>query len=245
MKNFKIHLYSICYNEQVMLPHFIDHYSSFCDKLFIYDNFSTDLSPDICKNNAKVEFLNFETGGEIRDDVYLTIKNNVWKRSRGEADFVIVCDVDEFLYHNNLIEEINELIKNNVTLVKPQGYNMVSELLPTKENNIIVDFKMGVRSESFDKVIIFNPNKIDEINYQAGSHKCFPVGSIKYSSTIFKLLHYKYLNLEYLLARYDMFATRLSKFNKINKLGIHYSFSKRKIKNEFNHLLSICKNIVD
>mgnify|MGYP003885661107 CR=1 FL=1 len=51
MKNFKIHLYSICYNEQVMLPHFIDHYSSFCDKLFIYDNFSTDLSSDICKNN--------------------------------------------------------------------------------------------------------------------------------------------------------------------------------------------------
>ena len=107
MKNFKIHLYSICYNEQVMLPHFIDHYSSFCDKLFIYDNFSTDLSSDICKNNAKVEFLNFETGGEIRDDIYLTIKNNVWKRSRGEADFVIVCDVDEFLYHDNLIEEIN------------------------------------------------------------------------------------------------------------------------------------------
>lgn len=245
MKNFKIHLYSICYNEQVMLPHFIDHYSSFCEKLFIYDNFSNDSSSDICKSNSKVEFLNFETGGEIRDDIYLSIKNNVWKRSRGEADFVIVCDVDEFLYHKNLIKELNDLKANNITIVKPIGYNMVSELLPMKNNNIFTDFKMGVRSESFDKVIIFNPNKIDEINYQPGSHVCFPVGLINYSNTIFKLLHYKYLNLEYLLSRYDMMATRLSKFNKRNKLGIHYSYSRRKIKNEFNFLLSICKNVVD
>jgi len=245
MKNLIIHLYAISYNEEVLMPHFIKHYSSFCDKLYIYDNFSNDMTAEICSTNPKVELLQFDSGGEIHDDIYLTIKNNIWKRSRGIADFVIVCDIDEFLYHNNLIEELNQLKLNGITLIKPIGFHMISESLPITENDLFEDFKMGVRAENFDKIICFDPNKIDEINYQYGAHTCYPLGAIKYSNKIFKLLHYKFLNLNYLIIRYNLMSNRLSKFNKIKKLGIHYSYSRRKIKNEFNNLLSICKNVID
>ena len=45
------------------------------------------------------EVIPYSTGGKINDFKYLEIKNNAWKKSRGKADWVIVVDMDEFLYH--------------------------------------------------------------------------------------------------------------------------------------------------
>lgn len=238
-----IHLYSVCFNEQVMMPHFLDHYTSFCEKIFIYDNISNDDTEKICQDHPKVIFLSYDTLGKIRDDIYLNFKNNIWKKSRGIADFVIVCDIDEFLYHKNLLNYLSFLKTNKITLIKPTGYNMVSELLPTRSNNLFSDFQFGVRSTSFDKVIMFNPNEIDEINFDFGAHTCNPVGLLNYSNNEFKLLHYKYLNLEYVINRYNIMSSRLSKFNLKFNLGLHYNFSKRRIKNEFNNFLKNKINI--
>ncbi len=121
-----IHLYSICYNEKVLMPHFLDYYSGFCDKIYIYDNQSDDDTVKICEKYNNVSVLTFDTAGKIRDDIYLTIKNNIWKKSRGIADYVIVCDIDEFLFHHDLMNFLNNIKSNNVTIVKPIGFNMVS-----------------------------------------------------------------------------------------------------------------------
>lgn len=240
-----IHLYSICYNEKVLMPHFLDYYSGFCDKIHIYDNQSDDDTIKICEKYSNVSVLTFDTAGKIRDDIYLTIKNNIWKKSRGIADYVIICDIDEFLYHHDMLNFLNQIQSNNVTIVKPIGYNMVSEVLPASSNNLFEDFQYGVRSISFDKVIMFNPNLIDEINFDFGAHTCNPVGKVIYSANEFKLLHYKYLNLEYVVDRYNKMSTRLSKFNLKLNLGLHYSFSKRKIRNEFNHYLKNKINVFE
>ena len=76
------------------------HYDTFVDKFFIYDNESTDKSADIIAANPKVKKISFQTEG-FEDEIQNTIKNECWKASRGKADYVIVCDIDEFLYTPN------------------------------------------------------------------------------------------------------------------------------------------------
>jgi len=243
MKKLVIHLYAISFNEEVVMPHFLAHYSKFCDKIFLYDNFSTDRTPLICKQYANVELLKFETHGQIRDDVYLKIKNEVWKKSRSAADYVIVCDTDEFIYHKDLERFLADAHSSGITLFKPQGYNMISEHIPLATVPVFDQIQFGKRSISFDKIVIFNPDKIEEINYLSGAHDCMPIGDLVYSNYEIKLLHYKYISIGYILDRYKLFSQRLSKFNKINKLGFHYLYSSQKIKREFNAILKDAVNV--
>jgi hypothetical protein len=245
MLDIKIHLYTISWNEEGMLPHFLKYYTQFCEKIFIYDNLSTDLTKEIALSYSGVEFLQYDTSGEIRDDIYLKIKNEAWKKSRDKADFVIVCDIDEFIYHHNLNELLQKIKNENISIVKSVGYNMINETYPNADSNIFDSIQYGARSTDFDKVILFNPNLIEEINYQVGAHKCVPIGKINYSINEFKLLHYKYLDLERVIQRYTQMSLRLSEYNKKNGLGFHYSFTKRKIKNQFNQLLKRRVNIFD
>lgn len=231
-----IHVYTICWNEEGMLPHFLRHYTSFCDQVFVYDNFSTDRSPSICLSHANVTLRQYDSGGQIRDDLYLSVKNNVWKRSRGKADWVIVCDIDEFLYAPDLRKLLEQLNQSEETLVRCKGFNMVSTHYPTEQEVIFETIREGVRSTSFDKVLLFRPDEIDEINFGPGAHSCNPIGSINYSDLDVKLLHYKYLSLDYNLQRYRLMASRLSDYNKKFHFGIHYGYSSRKIKREFNEI---------
>lgn len=229
-----IHLYAVCWNEEKMLPHFLKHYAAICDQIFVYDNYSSDNSAEICKSHPKVSLRQYDSGGQIRDDIYLLIKNEVWKRSRGVADWVIVCDVDEFLYTPDLMSTLKQLTENGTTLVRSVGYNMVSPHYPSPQDQLLELIREGVRSVDFDKVILFRPDAIDAINYAAGAHTCYPVGRLQYADVEVKLLHYKYLSLENHIERYQLMSNRLSKFNKKHNLGFHYSYSKRKITKEFN-----------
>lgn len=236
MSNVKIHLYTISWNEEVMIPHFLSYYAGFCEKIFIYDNFSTDKTKEIALSYPCVTFLQYDTQDEIRDDIYLKIKNEAWKKSRGTADFVIVCDMDEFLYHENLQELLKGYKENKTTLIRPTGFNMIHDTAPDSKTNLFSDIQYGVRSTDFDKVILFDPNLIEEINYGSGSHACTPMGVIHYGTDAIRLLHYKYLGLDHVIKRYRLMSARLSKYNKKHGLGFHYSFSQMKIKREFNQM---------
>lgn len=245
MKKLIVHTYAISFNEEVLMPHFLKHYESFSEKIFIYDNFSDDKTRDICLKFNKVELNSFDTGNQIRDDVYLKLKNEIWKKSRGLADFVIVCDIDEFIYSKNISKVLELAYDEQVSIIKCEGYNMVSDRLPTDSSNLFNDYKFGAREVNFDKKIIFNPNLIDEINYGHGAHKCFPIGKIKYSRTSFALLHYKFISLKYIQERYRLFESRLSKYNRNLNLGYHYTFSRYKIKREFQSVKKKSENVID
>ena len=89
-----IDVFAICYNEEVMLPYFINHYQKMGANITIYDNFSTDRSQEIITESG-CTLLTYDSNNQIRDDLYLQIKNNCWKKSK--AEWVIVCDIDEFI----------------------------------------------------------------------------------------------------------------------------------------------------
>lgn len=237
-----IHYYSICWNEERILPFILDYYSDFCDKIVVLDNESDDRSCAIINSYPNTEVRTYQSNNEIRDDIYLEIKNNIWKESRGIADWVIVCDTDEILYHPNLKVKLDELREDGISIIKPYGFDMFSESFPQKS---ILEIKNGIEdNRHLRKCIIFNPNLIEEINYKAGCHKCYPTGKIKfYRNNDFKLLHYKSLSLDYLLNRYEIFRKRLSSFNLENKLGKHYLMEKEGIKIKYLNNLSKAENV--
>jgi hypothetical protein len=226
----KIHLYTICWNEEVLLPHFLKYYSALCEKIVLYDNYSTDNSMFICEQFANVSVRKYNTNGEIRDDIYLQIKNNCWKESRGAADWVIVCDIDEFIYNKNMIEVLAQAKTDRVSHFKTKGYEMVGNVIPEATDNIFDLIKEGFPNVACNKTAVFDPNLIEEINYEWGGHKCLPIGKLNEDAETLLLLHYKYFSVDYLISRYRILGKRLSENNLKYKLGKHYLFTPRKIK---------------
>ncbi len=218
-----VHAYVVCWNEEKIIPHFLKHYDSIVDKFIIYDNESTDKSVEILKNNPKVELVTYKTGSTLRDDAYLVIKNNEWKKSIGVADIVIVCDQDEFLYTENLEETIIDFHQSNATIVKAVGYNMMEEHFDHDNcDNIFSVVKSGASAEMYSKQAMFKPGKIKDINYSFGCHYANPVGEISYFDKEIKLLHCRQLDIDYFISRVAEYQKRLSDFNKKHNLGHHY-----------------------
>jgi glycosyltransferase involved in cell wall biosynthesis len=184
---------------------------------------SDDGSDEIYKKYNKVDVRKWSNNNEINELKYLEIKNNAYKATSMDCDWVIVCDCDEFLYHPNLIEKLEEYKEKNVTVPKIDGHDMFSETFPEYDGAPITD-KIKTGSESYkpmSKNIIFNP-KID-VKFGIGAHS-FQTSSGTYSKNAeIMLLHYKFLSKEYVLNRYDMMAKRLSEFNKKHGFGGHYT----------------------
>jgi len=231
-------IYTITYNEELMIEFFINHYRKKfpgCE-IVVFDNYSTDKTVEIAKkNNCKIEY--FDSNNQISEGKYLEIKNNCWKNSN--TDWVLVCDCDELVsIDENMLK--NE-IRSNSTIINFEGYDMIN-----LNNNDIIDLysiKSGVRTEYYDKNVLFNKKKINEINYSPGCHKCAPSGKIVYSKERYKLFHFKYLSEKYLIDRYKLFNSRLSEENKKFKWGVHYNKQENEIKKLFNDLKNKCKII--
>ena len=236
-----IHVYTVCWNEEKFLPFFIKHYGSFCDKIIVYDNESTDSTLDILAKNPNISVITYKTGNKINDNEYQRIKNTAWKQSRGKADFVIVCDTDELLYDKN--DNIKNTLKmSRNTIFRPEGYEMLSECFPSYEKPLRQQCK-GLPSQYYCKKIIFDPHCIVDINYYPGCHEADPRGYVKTGTSEFLLLHYKRIGVEYIVNRYRTFTERLSKQNIENKMGMHYFMTEQEITDEFNRMFAAAKPV--
>lgn len=218
----KIEAYIISYNEEKMIRHTLNHYTSFCAKVFLYDNQSSDRTKDLALAYPDVEIREFDTRNFFSDREHLKIKNHVWKNSN--ADFAIVCDMDELLFSDHLQENLELLKAQQVTLPTVHGFNMYCEQFPHDYDIPIFDqVKTGVRATHFDKQIIFNPRRIKEINYSPGCHHCEPIGvKIRNNKIVLKLLHYKYLDKDALQRKHAQNSARLSQDNMKHGWGIEY-----------------------
>lgn len=208
----KIVAYFINYNDSFYIPFFARHYFEFCDKIVMYDNFSSDDSVQIARSLG-IEVQNFGFAGVLDDQQYLNVKNHCWKEQIGKGvDYVIVVDADEFLV-------IDEEIPKESTAPIVTGYNIISENLPEV---YITELTTGEQSPSYSKQAIFSPNHITEINFDHGCHTNRMTGRIIREGNC-RLLHYRQIGgLKRILERHAEYRTRMSKFNKRYNLGGHY-----------------------
>ncbi len=231
-----VHYYAVCWNEEKMLPFMFQYYDQFVDHYTIYDNYSDDNSESIIRSHKNADIKKFSMEGGINDYIYQEIKNNCWKCSRGKADWVIVCDIDELVYCGDIEQMLSALKYEGYSIVKPIGFNMYSEHYPqfSFTRPITEIIKTGVRNDMMDKCVLFNPYAIVEINYKPGAHECHPWGRVKkYHSDDVKMLHYKNIGLEQLLERTRSYAVRLSKENIENNYGAEYLKKEQLIIKEF------------
>jgi len=178
----KVETFLITWNRESTIHLTVKYYLQF-GKVTVFDNFSDDNTREICEAlGAEVRL--FGQAGVLSDQAYLDVKNHCWKGS--EADYVIVCDDDEILYH----EDLNFLLKQErlwgTTIFRTQGYSMFSENMPISN---WLEVNTGYKDNNYSKSIIFDPSKID-INYVYGCHEARPKGTIKESKEVLNVLHY-------------------------------------------------------
>ncbi len=226
--NSLITIYSICYNEEVMLPHFIKWYRirfPNC-RIVLYDNMSTDNTRQIAADN-NCEIIDYDSNNEIRDDLYLEIKNNCWKTAT--TPFVFVGDTDELVNINE--DQLRYEQKLGSTIIKFEGWNMIN----TEPNPLLElkNIKWASRCKQYDKYYCFNKLHIKEINYDPGCHTANPVGTKKLSSQIYKIYHFRALDEDYVVAKNLLYCKRLSKQNLDNNWGFHYKEDEETIRRNY------------
>tara|TARA_R110002020_G_scaffold474816_1_gene707610 strand:- start:56614 stop:57924 length:1311 start_codon:yes stop_codon:yes gene_type:complete len=243
----KIKVYAICWNEQIIAPHFLKHYKKITDDITIYDNNSTDKT---CEILAGLDIRKYDTGEKIRDDVYREIKENAWRECKdlGGYDWVIICDMDEFIYCEDLKGALDKAHKQGYSLIKPTGYCMIGEerLIPNPTDTLYNKITKGCIDNNYSKICIINPNKVEEMNYSIGCHRATPKFEGRLLETNFiKLLHFNFLSLQYAIDRYAIYKDRLSDINIQQNWATHYTYKADKIREEYNMFKSKSINVLE
>lgn len=220
-----IEVFAVCYNEERLIPYFLRHYSQFA-KVCIYDNESSDKSVSIAQaGGARV--VSFNTGGEFREDVMVNIRNTCWKDSK--ADWVMMVDIDEFIYHSDMITALKNI---KGTVIMPRMFNMYANSFPTTQGQIYDEVNMGI--DMHGKMNTFRPSEIKEMNYDAGCHNAHPEGNfILNLKSDLLTLHFKYLSPEYLIWRNYTLNARQSDVNRANGWNWHFAESAESVLNNF------------
>jgi hypothetical protein len=229
-----LHVWAFCYNQRHLVPYFAAHYRRFATRITVCDNYSNDGSREWLLDNGIV--IVDDAGQRKMDDRILKEqKNSLWKASRGQAEWVVVCDIDEFVYVSNLQRRLAWCVEHGISCVKLTGFSMVSDQLPAHAGQIYDHpaFQVGAPNPDFyDKIALFRPDLIDEVGYGEGAHAATPEGrGLLYGlDGQFALLHYKHLGgPERLARRFQECAKNLSEANIAAGWSRHYLADKSHI----------------
>ena len=222
----RLWVYMLCYNEELMLPYTLDYYSRYAERIFVYDNQSTDSSVAICSGYDKVKVISFNTRRLLNDKVFLRIKNNVWKKARRKARYVAVIDTDEIIYYKDGLDVLlDKAYDAGAALVRqPSAYTLYSARYsdPAEDFSLTPDNTSVYCTPYEGKLTIFSP-ELKEINYGPGAHHHKPKGA---NLTEFEggiLFHYSHILGAKIMARkYEDRISRMSRINKIRGWGTHY-----------------------
>ena len=218
-----IHLHATCWNEERMLPFFFRHYDRFVDHYFIHDNQSSDGSIDILKSHPRVTILPFMIEGESIVELAISKINEFWKISRGQADWIAVCNIDELFWHVDINWYLRECRKKNITFLGSKGYQMVSRKFADPDDDLIQTHRCGCRFRKFDKPSFFNPDAIAETRFARGRHSCNPTGHVvRAKRDEILLLHYKYIGEGYVEARHAELNARRRPLDVQRRYGWQY-----------------------
>jgi glycosyltransferase involved in cell wall biosynthesis len=217
-------VYTICWNEAFLLPHFFKHYS-FADKVVVYDNGSDDGSQELV---AKLggELRHYDTNNE-QDNIAMTrVKDSCWKDAT--TDWVVVADVDEFFFG---WERAEGYIGQPVVFAC-RNREMVSEIVPD-DLTTITSWYHDTRWHT--KYLCFSP-KITSINYGPGCHWCRPNPPNKVRGLMY-YQHYVNLSEDYLVARWQRYAPRMSKSDKDHGWASNYLLEEDEIRRIYRRRL--------
>ena len=161
--------------------------------------------------------------------------NQCWKSSRTEADWVIVTDIDEHLFHPSGRAYLSRCRTEGVTMIPALGFQMISEREPTPGENLCLDYPIGAPWKPMMKISIFNPDAIAEMKFAPGRHMSDPVGRIRVPDTDELLLfHYKYMGFEQTHRRHQQLRKGLGRLDMQQGWGHKYSWSAEEFREDWD-----------
>ena len=236
----KIDVYCLAHQEAKIMPYFMRHYSQFAN-VILMEGHSTDKTVEIAESYG-ARIMKIDSNNQIDDDKWTNLKNNCWKESA--ADWVIVCDADEFVYHPNLLQILET---TESTVFMPRLFNMFSREFPTTNGQIYEE--IGYGREGGAKMNLFKPSQVSEINYAIGCHDAKPLDKSGNPihpniSTPLMTLHMRHLSVEYVIAKNAYLFPRLSEINKKYSWGYHLAAQADEITRYFNNEMTALIKVV-
>ena len=202
----KIDCYTICWNEEEFLPYFLRHYRTFCRSITVFDNQSTDRSRNLCRD-AGASVVEWDTGNQQDNNLMCDIKNTCWKSS--DADYVVVCDVDE------IVCGLDRLLPSPNAVLRCRGWQMVGQGEPPELT------RLALPDELYSKCAVFDPH-VQALKYSCGCHDCTPAGHKGTIDSRLDLLHYSMRSEDNMVSRWKRYAARASAADRAAGWGAQY-----------------------
>ena len=241
----KIDLYTRAWNDAHMLGFFFRHYDPYVRTYWIFDDGSTDATLDILKAHPRVRLGRFDNVDP--DSRILSARaffDDCWKQSRGDADWVILTDIDEHLYHADLAGYLEACGRAGITLIPALGYQMLSETFPDPDLHLASALTRGQPWDKMSKLNIFAPAAIDEVRYSPGRHRAQPEGRLLLPPRDeLLLLHYKYLDFDQVHARHELAATRSRTTDIARRYGHKYFWSREQLREDWDKVKAGCIDV--
>jgi hypothetical protein len=211
--------YCLAYNEADLIPYWVKHYRTFCERVTVFVDDGTD------DDTAKQAFLwgaqvRFREGGGLDDEALVAFAQEHYKEARGHAQWVVWVDADEFVYRPSMFSHLDDLRREGVTRPHVQGYQMVADAPPTGHGHIYDEITKGLPAQEYSKTCLFSPEL--DVTWQPGKHQASVAGNDVRgaSGDPVKLLHYRYLGRDWLLARNARNFARMSEAQKARRHGV-------------------------
>lgn len=230
-----ITVYTVSYNEEIMLPFMIKHYRERFPKchIVVYDNQSTDNTAEIARsNNCEIRYYN---SGNKHDELLMwKTKNTCYKDAK--TDWVLICDTDELLDISE--DQLKQEEENGVTKIKSICYHMVNKYDNFDLESINYGFRdiKSYNGSVYDKDLLFNKKHVD-INYNgAGCHDTSSSGNVV-NSKPYNLFHYKYCNENYFVNKRAV--TNLNRLNDRDRkygYGVECLRGEQKLREEYHYV---------
>jgi hypothetical protein len=190
------------YNEEVLLPQFLNHYSPQVDTVFLLDNESTDRSRLLACGYPNVVVSTYSSGGQFSDVALSEAYSRKRRECVGQYDYVIIADCDEFIVPKRgaSLREAIELAQPNEALglcaefFWTHGWNMwpkPGEPPYDPARPLLSQRTTGIASSMYSKPCIIRPES--RLGYEHGRHDLKGRVSWKpstFEASQFYLLHY-------------------------------------------------------
>jgi len=210
--------FTIAYNEEILIPYWVRHYVTFCDKVVVYVDVDTDDATTILAEAEGAEVRSYEGDG-LDDLAFVAFAEEHYPEARGHADWVIWTDADEILYHPQIEQRLRELRRQKVNYPTVTGYSMTADAVPTTLGQIYEEIQTGFHADAYSKVCVFDPDL--DLHWQTGKHAATVNGEVRPDdgSDPLRLLHYRWLGDDYFLDRNRRNYSRLNVVNRAMQHG--------------------------
>lgn len=242
-----IHLYTIGWNEMAMLGFFFRHYEPWVDRFVFFDDGSNDGTVEYLQSKPNVEVRRFQYAHPESFSLSAKpVRDHCWKESRGVADWVILTDVDEHIYHPQLEAYLRECKHRGITYMPTLGFDMVTDEFPGQNEYLARTRTLGAPNHSYSKMRILDPDAIEEINFDIGCHTASPLGRVVLpEKDELLLLHYKQLGTNYVMSRHAALGQRLRERDVANRWGYQFFHSPEEQERTVANLKSNLVDITD